>query len=74
MDTTKTLLRTPELIEAVQPLVLSPVKHEDVFQLIGTGEIKPLGYIQRIPVFGLGQISDIAKKFRRKNILSESKK
>jgi hypothetical protein len=64
MANSKTLLRIPELIEAVNPLISKPINSEDVFRLIGTGDIKPLGFVQRIPVFSVEQISDIAKKFR----------
>jgi|GEM_PF-4336946 len=66
MNRTKTLLRVPELIKAVEPLVSNPVTHEDIFRLIGTGDIQPLGYIHRVPVFGLNQIGDIARKFQPK--------
>lgn len=64
MDSNKTLLRIPELLEAIKPLVSIPITHEDIFRLIGTGEIEPLGFIQRIPVFDLGQIGDVAKKLQ----------
>jgi hypothetical protein len=65
MANSRTLLRVPELIEAVNPLISKPINSEDVFRLIGTGDIKPLGFIQRIPVFSVDQIGDIAKKFQK---------
>jgi hypothetical protein len=64
MANTKTLLRVPELIEAIRPLTSKPVNSKDIFRLIGTGDIKPFGFIQRIPVFSVDQVGDIAKKFR----------
>lgn len=62
----KTLLRIPELIEAVNQLVLNPVTPTDIFRLIGTGDIKPLGFVQRIPLFSVEQIGDIARQFQMK--------
>lgn len=67
MDTNKTLLRVPELMRAVKPLVSFPITHKDIFQLIGTGDIKPLGFIQRIPVFDITQVSDVAKVIETKS-------
>lgn len=64
MDTSKTLLRIPELLEALKPLVSIPITHEDIFRLIGTGDIQPLGFIQRIPVFDVSQIGEVAKKLQ----------
>lgn len=62
METAKTLLRTPELIRALKPLVSNPVSPKDIFRLIGERRINPCGYIQRIPVFDIAQIGDIAKE------------
>lgn len=64
MGNSKTLLRMPELVKAVEPLVPGSITHDDIFRLIGTGDIKPLGYIQRVPVFDLSQIGTIAKKLQ----------
>jgi hypothetical protein len=61
---TKTLLRVPELITAVEPLVGIDVTHDDIFRLIGDGAIKPFGYVQRMPVFDLSQIAYIAQKLK----------
>lgn len=64
MNSNKTLLRMPELLEALKPLVSISITSDDIFRLIGTGEIEPLGFIQRIPVFDLGQIGEVAKKLQ----------
>jgi hypothetical protein len=63
METVKTLLRTPELVRALNPLVSVPITPKDVFRLIGEGRIKPCGYIQRVPVFDVTQLGDIAQEF-----------
>ena len=65
METAKTLLRTPELVRALAPLVSVPVTPKDIFRLIGDGQIRPCGYIQRVPVFDIVQLGDIAKLFQR---------
>ncbi len=61
MANVKTLLRIPEILEAVNPLISNPVTHKDVFRLIGTGDIKPFGFIQRIPIFTPEQIGEVAE-------------
>lgn len=61
----KTLLRVPELVEAVTPLVDASVSAADIFRLIGTGDIRPLGYVHRMPVFDLGQTSAIVVAIER---------
>jgi len=66
MKNSHTLLRVPELLKAIEPLVSMPLTAEDIFRLIGTGEIEPLGYIQRIPVFSVEQIGKIVRKFQSK--------
>lgn len=68
MEKAKTLLRTPELVRALEPLVLGPVTPKDVFRLIGDGLITPCEYVQRVPVFDVSQIADIAKHFSQKNL------
>jgi hypothetical protein len=65
ITSSKTLLRIPELIEAVNRLTPNPVTPADVFRLIGTGDIKPLGFAQRIPFFSVEQIADVAARFTR---------
>jgi len=60
----KTLLQIPDLIEAINPLAGSEISSDDIFQLIGSGDIKPLGFIQRIPVFELNQIANIAEAIK----------
>ena len=74
METVKTLLRTPELIRALKPLVSIPISSADIFRLIGEGRVKPCGYIQRIPVFDIAQIGPIAKEFRCKETKSTALK
>jgi len=61
MEMSKTLLRVPEILEAVTPLVAFPVTAEIIFGLIGHGDINPLGYIQRIPVFSVNQIQEVLR-------------
>jgi hypothetical protein len=56
----KTLLQVPDLLEAISPLIDVPVSTGDVFRLISSGQIRPLGFLRRMPVFDLGQIADIA--------------
>ena len=53
----KTLLRVPDLVEAVAQLVEFDVSINDMFKLIGDGKIKPYGYVQRAPIFEPGQIA-----------------
>lgn len=62
----QTLLRMPELVKEVKPLVSDTITHDDIFRLIGTGEVVPFGYIQRIPVFALSQINEVASNFQLK--------
>jgi len=57
---TKTLLNVPDLIVAVKPLVRIQVSADDIFELIGSGDVRPMGVVQRMPVFDLDQIADIA--------------
>jgi hypothetical protein len=64
MDKAKTLLRVPELVKVIEPLVSVRVTTDDIFRLIGTGDISPLGFMQRIPVFSVEQIGDIANQFK----------
>ncbi|MGB7581319.1 MAG: hypothetical protein WBL85_02575 [Sedimentisphaerales bacterium] len=61
----RTLLRVPDLIEAIEPLVGTRIVADDVFRLIGSGDIKPLGVVQRTPVFDLDQIAGIAEVIRQ---------
>ena len=62
----KTLIKVPELIEALEPLIQGKLVPDDIFRLIGGGDIKPLGYLQRIPVFDLNQIAEIATAIKTK--------
>jgi hypothetical protein len=68
MNKNKTLLRVPELLEAIKPLISRKVTHEDIFLMIGSGEIQPHGYIQRIPVFSIEQIAEVAGKFQSSHV------
>jgi hypothetical protein len=56
----QTLLRTPDLVAAIEPLVGRTVKLREVFMLIAAGDIKPFGYVLRAPVFTTGQVADVA--------------
>ncbi len=58
---TKTLLRVPDLITVIEPLVDVKLAVDDFFRLIGDGAIKPLGFVQRMPVFGLDQVAEVVK-------------
>ena len=71
METVKTLLRTPELVRALEPLLSMPVTPRDVFRLIGEGRIKPCGYLQRVPVFDVAQVGEISRIFQQNNPESE---
>ena len=64
----QTLLRMPELVKEVNLLVSDTVTHDDIFRLIGSGDIIPFGYIQRIPVFVLSQINEVASNFQLKEL------
>ena len=61
----KTLLRVPDLAVALSSLVGREIGSSDIFQLIGEGEIEPLGVLQRAPVFGLEQIGEIAETLQK---------
>jgi hypothetical protein len=56
----------PDLTEALKPLVERAVEAEDIFRLIGAGDIAPFGFVQRMPVFELEQLAEIAALLRRK--------
>jgi hypothetical protein len=55
----QTLLRVPDLVAAVEPLVGRTVGLREVFMLIGAGDIKPFGYVLRAPVFTPDQVADV---------------
>jgi ribonuclease HI len=57
----KTLLRTPDLIAAIEPIVGFPVSPNRVFELIGIGDVVPHGCVGRTPVFVPEQIGPIAR-------------
>ncbi len=56
----QTLLRVPDLVAAVEPLVGRTVKLREVFALIAAGDIKPFGYVLRAPVFTPDQVAEVA--------------
>jgi hypothetical protein len=64
---TKTLLKVPDLVMAVQPLVNRPVNARSIFELIGEGKIKPMGYLQQIPLFDVGQIGEVVQALQQGN-------
>lgn len=75
MKPARTLLRTPELVRALGTLVSVPVTPKDIFRLIGDGLIQPCGYIQRVPVFDIEQLGDIAKQLsNNKDTVLEDRK
>ena len=58
--TTQTLLTVPDLVFALEPLVGQTVPAAQLFALIAAGEVEPLGYVARAPVFSLAQVGDVA--------------
>jgi hypothetical protein len=56
----QTLLRVPDLVAAVGPLVGRTVGLREVFALIAAGDIKPFGYVLRAPLFTTGQVAEVA--------------
>lgn len=70
--TVKVLLRVPELIDAVQPLVGKPVDAQVIFELIGLGDIQPLGYVHRMPIFAIEQIGDVIAALRQTGLPIDS--
>ena len=63
-------MRVPELVRALEPLVGKPVNPKEIFRLIGEQEITPCGYIHRIPVFDIAQLSSIASLFKSEKLAS----
>jgi hypothetical protein len=60
-----TLLRVPDLVAAVGPLVGRTLSTQEVFGLIAAGDIKPFGYVLRAPVFTPEQVADVAAAVNR---------
>jgi hypothetical protein len=58
--TTQTLLTVPDLVFALEPLIGQTVPVARLFALIAAGQVKPLGYVARAPVFSLSQVADVA--------------
>lgn len=60
----RTLLTVPDLIAAIQPIVGNRVVVSDMFRLIGAHVIEPFGFVQRMPVFQLDQVGEVAEKVK----------
>jgi hypothetical protein len=60
----KTLLTVPDLAAAVQPLVGRPISESELFRLIASGDVEPLGYVVRAPVFSPSQIATVVEIVR----------
>ena len=60
-----TLLRTREVIDAVEPIVGFRPDLRDVENFIARGEIKPLGIVWGDPVFSPRQIGEVAAVLQR---------
>lgn len=56
----KTLLTVPDLAAAIEPLVGRPISEAELFRLIASGDVEPLGYVVRAPVFSPSQIATVA--------------
>ena len=65
----KPMLRVPELIEAVRPLVDREVTADVIFSLIGQGRIDPCGCVGRMPLFSLDQLGNVVQAL---NMISEA--
>jgi len=57
----KTLLRVPDLVEAINTILPKPISGNFIFQLIADGKIKPFGYICSAPIFTPEQVGDVAR-------------
>ena len=62
----QTLLRVPDVIAAVGPIIGHAVLPSDIFRLIASAEIKPFGYVLRAPVFTPDQVADVAASLGEK--------
>ena len=60
----RTLLTVPDLIVAIEPIVGKQILVGDLFRLIGSHVIEPFGFVQRMPVFQLGQVGEVAEKVK----------
>lgn len=60
-----TLMRVPDMIDAVEPLIGWRPDPTEMFRLIGQGEIKPLGVVWRAPIFAPSQIGEVAAVLQR---------
>jgi hypothetical protein len=53
------LLKIPDLIEVVGPFIGTQLTPDDIYRLIESGNIEPLGIVDNMPVFKYSQICDI---------------
>jgi len=60
----KTLLRVPDVIAAVSPLLGRDVRSDEIFGKIAAGAFRPFGYVFRAPVFTPDQLADVAAVLR----------
>ena len=63
----RTLLTVPDLVAAIEPIVGHKVAVSDIFRLIGSNKITPFGFVQRMPIFQLDQVGEIAEKIKTIN-------
>ncbi|MDY0357077.1 MAG: hypothetical protein RBR19_14440 [Sedimentisphaerales bacterium] len=64
----KTLLRVPDLLEAVGPINGRHPEPREVFALIGGGVIQPFGYVLRAPVFLPEQVTTVRSILSRMDL------
>ena len=55
------LLRVPDVMMAVNPMLQKPITEEIIFQLIGERKLKPFGYVCRAPIFIPEQVQEVAR-------------
>jgi len=62
----KTLLRVPDLLEAVGPIDGRCPEPREIFVLIGRGVVQPFGYVLRAPVFLPEQVATVRSILSRR--------
>ena len=65
-----TLLRVPDLADAVEPFLSSPVDTTEIFRLVAAGLIRPLGYVVRAPVFSPQQVAEVVAVIQAEQVCS----
>lgn len=60
-----TLLRVPDVVKAINPMLQEPISIETIFQLIGEQKLYPFGYVCRAPIFVPEQVTEIARIVQR---------